>query len=300
MALERLRFFGPQKARELAAAGLQPLDVLQDPSRLTIGGTRLESFRTELARLADDEWPSFLGQATRQLDSAAKYAARILLYDDPDYPPTLMASAYPIPILYVRGLPAILRLSQTVACVGSRGIREPYTGLHRAFAQAAVAQGFVVVSGFALGADTVGHSAALEAGGKTIGVMAGGLDRPFPPENKGLWGQLLEYSGAAFVSESGFGTRASSMTLRKRNKLIVGMSRGVLVSQSSAKGGAMNAYRFASEERKNVATFESDRSDATSGNDVIAHDSRVAPMVFGLQATPSEYGKWLDRLVSWI
>ena len=59
MALDRLRFFGPQKARELGAAGLHPLDVLQDPSRLTIGGTRLQSFRAELARTATGKLQKF-------------------------------------------------------------------------------------------------------------------------------------------------------------------------------------------------------------------------------------------------
>jgi predicted Rossmann fold nucleotide-binding protein DprA/Smf involved in DNA uptake len=77
--------------------------------------------------------------------------------------------------------------------------------------------------------------------------MPGGLDRPFPPENRSLWEDFLSYPGAAFVSEFPFGTRASSLTLRKRNKLIVAFARAVLVSQSSADGGAMNAYRFAAE-----------------------------------------------------
>ena len=83
-----------------------------------------------------------------------------------------------------------------------------------------------IVSGFALGADTIGHEEAWKAGGKTICVMPGGLDRPFPPENRRLWDEFLRYPGAAFVSELGFGVRASALTLRKRNKLIVSFARG--------------------------------------------------------------------------
>ncbi len=300
MALERLRFFGPQKFRETHRQGLSPLEMIEDPMRLIVGGSRLAAFREQLARTTGSEWNLYLDQAERQLAAATKQGARILLYGDADYPPALMESAYPIPILFVRGSGEVLRSLRTVACVGSRQIREPYAGLHRKFASAAVKEKFVVVSGFALGADTIGHREARDAGGATVGVMAGGLDRPFPPENKALWHELLEYSKAVFVSESPFGARASAMTLRKRNKLIVALSRGVLVSQSSSKGGAMNAYRFAAEEHKRVATFRPDGSDDTSGNAVISHDERVEPTVFDLNPVSLEYEHWLRRLDSWI
>ena len=75
-------------------------------------------------------------------------------------------------------------------------------------------------------------------------VMPCGLDKVFPPENRGLWEELLAHPGAVFVSEFGFGQRASSLLLRKRNKLIVAFAQGVLVAQSALDGGAMNAYRF--------------------------------------------------------
>ena len=300
MVLERLRFFGPQKFRQLHRMGVDPLDVIEDPGRLTVGGSRLASFREHLGRVRDGEWQGYLAKAERQLAAAARHSARIVLYADPDYPPALMSSAYPIPILFVRGSGEVLRSLRTVACVGSRQIRKPYEGLHRAFAQAAVDEDFAVVSGFALGADTIGHRAARDEGGATVGVMAGGLDRPFPPENKGLWAELLDYSKAVFVSESPFGTGASAMTLRKRNKLIVALSLGVLVSQSSAKGGAMNAYRFAAEEHKIVATFKADGSEDTTGNTIISLDQRVEPTVFPLDPSATEYRQWLRRLDSWI
>jgi hypothetical protein len=72
------------------------------------------------------------------------------------------------------------------------------------------------------------------------------------------------------VSEFPFGTAASALTLRKRNKMIVAFATGVLVSQSAAKGGAMNAYRFALEQRKPVATFEPIGDERSSGNGLIA------------------------------
>ena len=133
------------------------------------------------------------------------------------------------------------------------------------------------MSGFALGADSIGHRGAVEAAGATTLVMPCGLDRPFPPENRQLFTELLHYPHAAVVSEFPFGTGASSLTLRKRNKLIVALALGVMLSQSSAKGGAMNAYRFAIEQRKPVATFSPDGMERTSGNALIQTGAIDAP-----------------------
>src|SRR5262249_23670114 len=147
-------------------------------------------------------------------------------------------------------------------------------------ARMAVGEGFVVASGFAVGADTVGHQAALESGGRTICVMPCGVDLVFPPENRELWKELLAYPAAAFVSELPFGRKTAALALRKRNKLIVAFARGVFLSQSSKTGGAMNAYRFANEQRKPVATLQSDGSDDTSGNALIAGDNTGRSTVF--------------------
>jgi predicted Rossmann fold nucleotide-binding protein DprA/Smf involved in DNA uptake len=96
------------------------------------------------------------------------------------------------------------------------------------------------------------------------------------------------------VTESSFGTSASSLTLRKRNKLIVAFSRGVLVAQSSAKGGAMNAYRFAIEQRKPVATFLTDGSADASGNSNIPEYENALV----LQSEPEAFERWLQVLSS--
>jgi DNA processing protein len=166
-----------------------------------------------------------------------------------------------------------------------------------------VSHRFTVVSGFALGADTIGHKAALEAKGTTIAVMPCGLDLSFPPENRSLWNELLAYDRAVFVSEFPFGRRAASLTLRKRNRLIVAFARGVLVSQSARDGGAMNAYRFALEQKKPVATFVSDEQSDTTGNALIGRADSARPLfmrdvVFPLTPEPSAYERWLRTLSS--
>ena len=127
--------------------------------------------------------------------------------------------------------------------------------------------------------------------------MPGGLDRPFPPENKKLCDELLKCENAVFVSEAPFGARASSLTLRKRNKLIVTLSLGAIIGQSTVKGGAMNAYRFAVEQHKPIGTFESDGTGRTSGNLSISQETRVPTTAFGAESSDLEgWTEWLRTL----
>ena len=134
---------------------------------------------------------------------------------------------------------------------------------------------------------------AFETGGHTICILPGGLDRPFPPENGGLWKQLLEYPGAVMVSEFAFGTGASKLTLRRRNKLIVACSRAVFVSQSALNGGAMNAYRFAREQGKPVATCATDGREDTAGNAMIREELRQDDAWFTTGTSEQEFLGWL-------
>lgn len=296
--LDSVKQFGPQKFKQLHQQALRPSDIVADPSRLSIPGKRGEGFRAQLAEVAQSKRSECRERAIRQINTAARLGAAIVSYDSPHYPRPVYESNNPVPVLYVRGAPDVLKAELTVACVGSRRIRPPYTELHETFARAACTAGFAIASGFALGADTIGHKAARAVSGKTICCMPGGLDRPFPPESKDLWDDLLLYRGAVFVSEFPFGTGASSLTLRKRNKLIVAFAQGVLISQTADTGGAMNAYRFAIEQRKPVATFLSDGTADTSGNKSIAEKRRESDAVFPLSSDQQEFERWLRRLSS--
>lgn len=297
--LNGIRGFGPQKFKQLYEEGTSPASVIHNPSALTLGGKRGEQLRSLIATHVATLLPECRARAARQIATAHKLGALILTYRSKHYPPNVFASNNPLPILYARGAPAVLETTNVVACVGSRAIRPPYAALQAQFARTACSSGFAVVSGFALGADTIAHKAAHDAGGKTICCMPGGLDRPFPPENRSLWEHFLKYPGAVLVSEFPFGTAASALTLRKRNKLIVAFAHGVLVAQSSAKGGAMNAFRFALEQKKPLATFAADSMPDTSGNALIAATGGPQDVVFATHTTDSEmYQRWLLRLSS--
>jgi DNA protecting protein DprA len=297
-ALLELKHFGPQKFKAIAEAGLRPRDVIEDPGRLPLRGKRGEEFKAALSQRDPDGLARWRSLADRQLETAEKAGASILTYDHPGYPHLLFESNYPVPMLFARGAVEILRSPRAIACVGSRQIRPPYAMLHQAFATTAASNGTTVVSGFAVGADRIGHEAARQAGGTTVCVMPGGLERAFPPENRDLWNLLLEEGSGVFVSEAGFGVRASSLLLRKRNKLIVALSQRVLVSQSSDKGGAMNAFRFGLELKRPVATFQDDGEPDTSGNRAIARDTKSGSTVFGLEPDERSYLQWLHGFSS--
>lgn len=302
-ALDSIRGLGPQAFRDLHERGLRATEIIRNPKALRTPGKRAADLRRQLERLPSEGLVEFKTRAARQIGAAHRLGAAILTYSHPAYPRNVYDSNNPVPVLYARGSLGVLGHRETVACVGSRGIREPYVQLHKEFAKVASELGFTVVSGFALGADTIGHRAAWEAGGRTIAVMPCGLDRPFPPENRPLWEALLQFPLAVFVSEYAFGTRASRLTLRKRNKLIVAFARGVLISQSSSIGGAMNAFRFALEQRKPVAIFEPDSTDATSGNRQIAEmiaqkDLLGIHRVFRRASDKEAYEGWLRELSS--
>lgn len=299
LTLTAVKNLGPQKFKATYEKGLRPHELVRDPSLLPIAGKRGDELRRGIASLAASDGSLFRPRAKRQIAMAHKVGAKIVTYWHDAYPCNVFHSNYPVPILYVRGSTEALKARRVVACVGSRQIRPPYSDMHRAFSELAAELDFAIVSGFALGADSIGHEAALLVRKETICVLPGGLERPFPPENKSLWDRFLSYEGAALVSEAQFGTRASSLLLRRRNKLIVAFALGVLVSQTAADGGAMNAYRFAIEQHKPVAVFRADGSKETSGNSKIVEDKAGDITAFPhLEAHRSLWKEWLLRLSS--
>ena len=251
--LEQISGFGLAKFRDMHDAGVDVRAAINNPGLLTFTGRTGEKLRGGILALSEAELAAGKEKAINQLKQADELSVTILLYDDVGYPARVYASHYPVPVLYVCGDLEVWKDAGTVAVVGSRNIREPYAERAQLFAGTAACNEKVVVSGFARGADSIGHSAAVEAGGQTVCVMPCGLDKIFPPENRKLWEKLRAHSKAVFVSEFEFGRRASSLLLRKRNKLIVAFAQGVLVAQSAVTGGAMNAYRFGREQKKPVA-----------------------------------------------
>lgn len=167
----------------------------------------------------------------------------------PDYPPLLASCADPPPQLFVRGNAALLQLPQ-LAMVGSRKPTADGRKLARRFARELVARGYQVTSGLALGIDAESHEGALERQGVTIAVLGSGLDRIYPPSHAGLATRIAETG--ALVSEFPPDTEALTWHFPQRNRIISGLSHGVLVVEAAERSGSLITARLAAEQGREV------------------------------------------------
>ncbi len=183
-------------------------------------------------------------KADRIALECARLGIRIVTYLDEDYPSLLRRSADPPALLYVLGDISFLDEMNTVAIIGTRepssfGMRTAEK-IGRAFAE----RGFADVSGLASGCDTGGHRGCLAAGGKTAAILPCGIDRIYPPENRGLAKEIAE-KGGALISEYPPGTEAFQGGFVERDRLQAALSDGLLVIETGLSGGTHFTVRFA-------------------------------------------------------
>lgn len=179
-----------------------------------------------------------------------------------DYPPLLKETPDAPPLLFLRGDATLLGLPQ-VAIVGSR--RPSQTGLTdaREFAAALSRAGLVITSGLASGIDGAAHAGALQAGGRTIAVLGTGADRAYPREHQRLYGDIVS-SGSLVVSEFLPGTPPLAPHFPRRNRLISGLSLGVLVVEAAPESGSLITARLAAEHGRSVWALPGSRHHAQS------------------------------------
>ncbi|MET4684715.1 DNA-processing protein DprA [Brevundimonas faecalis] len=182
-----------------------------------------------------------------ELEAGAKLGARLILLGDSDYPSLLAAVDPPPPLLWTRGDPTLLSRA-CIAVVGARIASAGGQRIARGLAQQLGEAGHVVVSGLARGIDTAAHQGALPTG--TIAVLGGGVDDVYPPDNAGLYDQIVEQG--CIVSESPVGARAQARDFPRRNRIISGLSRGVIVVEAELRSGSLITARLAGEQGRDV------------------------------------------------
>ncbi len=187
-------------------------------------------------------------KAEQELESATKYGAEIILYGSEKYPALLQNIYDPPPIITVLGNPEIWSDKTSVAIVGSRGASSNGFRFSHKIAHDLTERGYLVTSGLARGVDTAAHNGSVEKG--TVAVIAGGIDNIYPPENKGLYQKIAETG--AIISEQPFGGKPYSRAFPARNRIISGMSVGVVVVEASFRSGSLITARYALEENKEV------------------------------------------------
>ena len=234
---------GPVHARHLLAAiGLPQIIFEQSVGQLL--KWLPHELAVQLARPASDDIVMQIAKTREWLDHPHHY---LMTLADPAYPSGLLETHDPPPVLYVNGRPDLLSRS-SIAIVGARHATPGGLENARDFARHLADTGWGVISGLATGIDTAAHQGALAAGpkgGSTIAVLGTGIDIVYPARNRDLAHQIAEQG--ALVTEFPLGCKALPHQFPRRNRIVAGLSRGVLVVEAALQSGSLITARQASE-----------------------------------------------------
>lgn len=233
MSLERLRLARTE--------GVGPVTYRRLMGRFGDAAAALEAL-PGLARTAGREPPA-IPDVRREMDALARMGGCFVFVGDADYPPLLAALDAAPPALGVLGDVAVLS-GRAVALVGARNASANGQRMAEVLAADLALAGFVVVSGLARGIDAAAHRGAMRTG-RTVAAIAGGLDMPYPPENAALQAEIAE-SGAV-VAEAPLGTAPQARHFPRRNRVIAGLSLGVVVVEAAPNSGSLITARMAQE-----------------------------------------------------
>ena len=194
--------------------------------------------------------PEIRDGASEALAWLGRPAQHLLMWDQPEYPALLAQIDDAPPLLFVAGDPSILEKPQ-LAMVGSRRASRPGMDTAAAFSRSLASAGFVITSGLALGIDGAAHQAALDVGGHTIGVLGTGLENVYPQRHRRL-AEAMIAQGSAVISEFPLDAGPQASNFPRRNRIISGLSLGVLVVEASVASGSLITAKLAAEQGREV------------------------------------------------
>jgi DNA processing protein len=224
LRLARTPGVGPLTYRRLMAKGAAAADALAALPELARAGGRIS--------LAIHP----VHEAERELAALQRLGGRMIFLHDADYPPLLTLLPDPPPLLSLLGNARPMQTERTVGIVGARNASANGQRIAEALATDLASRGIVVVSGLARGIDAAAHQGAL-AVGQTVAAIAGGLDQPYPPEHAALQARIAECG--AVVAEAPLGTAPQSRHFPRRNRIIAGLSLGLVVVEAALRSGSL-------------------------------------------------------------
>jgi DNA processing protein len=186
--------------------------------------------------------------AERELDRVRKAGGQILFIGGENYPPLMALLPDPPPVLSILGNPAALH-GRAVGIVGARNASANGQRMAEALGTDLATAGLVVVSGMARGIDGAAHTGALHVG-LTVAATAGGLDQPYPPEHADLQARIAERG--CVVTEAPWGTAPQSRHFPRRNRLIAGLSLGLVVIEAALRSGSLITARLAQDANREL------------------------------------------------
>ena len=211
----------------------------------------------------------------KEFSLAERAGVKIITKIDDEYPVLLKEIADAPICIYVRG-ELDPKNNQNIGIVGSRRISNYGRNMAEYLSQSAVFAGWTVISGLAFGIDAVAHKAAVDAGGKTVAVLGGGLGRIFPQEHVGLAKRIIE-SGGAVISEFPMEFKPNRNSFPMRNRVISGISMGTLVVEAGISSGSLITAKFALEQNRQVFAVpgQADNAQARGCNSLIKQGAKL-------------------------
>jgi len=223
---------GPATFRDLIAHCGSAELALEMLPELSARGGNLKS-----VRIADPD------DAERELEAIAGHGARLVGLGEPDYPPMLRLTEQAPPLVTIKGDPKVFTRN-AAAIVGARNASMSGIRLTQQLARGLGEADYVVISGLARGIDRAAHEAALDSG--TVAVLAGGIDRIYPPENAELLAAIESGIGAS-ITEMPFGWEPRARDFPRRNRIIAALALGLVVVEAAMRSGSLISARLANE-----------------------------------------------------
>ena len=256
IALNMVRGIGPRTANQLLDRFGSPAQVFA-ASRLSL---EKEGLKPETIRELHDS--EILEKASAEIERLEKLSARVITLEDDDYPSLLREIHDPPIALYVRGDLKAACERPCLAVVGSRRCSTYGINAAQSLSRDLAANGLTIVSGMARGIDAGGHRGALEAGGKTIAVVGTGLETTYPREHKKLEEEII--ASGAVISEFPLGTPPLPQNFPYRNRILSGLSFGVMIVEAAEHSGSLITARLAYEQGRDVFAVPGNITSQTS------------------------------------
>ncbi len=281
--------------RLIRSDGIGPRSFRSLTNRFGGAGAALEALPALARQAGRDIRICPPAEAEREMAGLLRLGGRFVALGETDYPRPLQAIDSAPPLLALIGDATVLR-QPAVALVGSRNASAAGLSLTRRLAGGIGEAGFAIVSGLARGIDTAAHEASLATG--TVAVLAGGLDRIYPPQNGGLAARIA--TDGALVSEMPLGWEPRGRDFPRRNRIVSGLALGTVVVEAARRSGSLITARFANEQGRQVFAVPGSPLDprAEGGNHLIREGATLcaaaAHVVEALQPMVGRPGERFD------
>lgn len=285
LGLYSIPTIGPTRMRKLISVFKSPQAVFEASMRQLM---ELEGIDQKTAlRIKDGPDEGFV---KRQLEQIKRHDVEILTYWDDSYPVRLKKIYDPPAFLFIKGNKDILEKT-ALAIVGTRTPTSYGKMITERFCSELVQNNFAIISGFARGIDSIAHATAIRHDGGTIAVLGNGIDQVYPPENIKLIPNLLKKG--AIITEYPMGTKPDAINFPKRNRIISGISVGVLIPEAGSRSGAIITAMYAADQNREVFAVPGPiTSGKSSGTNKLIKEGAV--LVEGVEDILAELNKQLN------